>query len=79
VIAPSSDGVECGEDISIARCRELLGHEAESMTDHDVEELRQHAHTMAWILVEMYEDHRRSSWVERRAAKARLARAREWV
>jgi hypothetical protein len=47
--------------MSIARCRELLGHEAESMTDHDVEELRQHAHAMAWILVEMYEDHRRSS------------------
>jgi hypothetical protein len=42
-------------------CRELLGQEAESMTDHDVEELRQHTRAMAWILVEMYEDHRRSS------------------
>jgi hypothetical protein len=31
------------------------------MTDHDVEELRQQARAMAWILVEMYEDHRRSS------------------
>jgi hypothetical protein len=60
-MAPSSDGVGCDADISIARCRELLGHEAESMTDRDVEELRQHAHTMAWILVEMYEEHRRSS------------------
>jgi hypothetical protein len=61
VMAPSSDGVECGADISIARCRELLGQEAESMTDHDVEVLRQHAHTMAWILIEMYEGHRRST------------------
>jgi hypothetical protein len=60
-MVPLSDGVVCGADISIARCRELLGHEAESMTDHDVGVLRQHAHTMAWILVEMYENHRRSS------------------
>jgi hypothetical protein len=60
-MAPLSDGVACRADISIARCRELLGHEAESMTDHDVEVLRQHAHTMAWVLVEMYEEHRRSS------------------
>jgi hypothetical protein len=60
-MAQSSDPVVCGADISIARCRELLGHEAESMTDHDVGVLRQHAHTMAWILVEMYENHRRSS------------------
>jgi hypothetical protein len=60
-MAPLSGPIESVTDISIARCRELLGREAESMTDHDVEELRQHAHTMAWILVEMYEDHRRSS------------------
>jgi hypothetical protein len=60
-MAPSSDGAACGTDISIARCRELLGQEAESMTDHDVEVLRQHAHAMAWILVETYEKHRRSS------------------
>jgi hypothetical protein len=60
-MAPLSGPVESGTDISIARCRELLGREAESMTDHDVEVLRQHAHTMAWILVEMYEHHRKSS------------------
>jgi hypothetical protein len=61
VMAPSSDGVGCDVDISIARCRELLGQEVESMTDHDVDVLRQHARSMAWILVEMYENHRRSS------------------
>jgi hypothetical protein len=60
-MAPLSGPVESGTDISIARCRELLDQEAESMTDHDVEMLRQHARTMAWILVEMYEEHRKST------------------
>jgi hypothetical protein len=44
------------EPISIERCRELLGEDAESMTDQDVEEIRQHAETMACILVEMYQE-----------------------
>jgi hypothetical protein len=43
------------EPISIARCRELLGEDAESMTDQDVQEIRQHAETMACIVVEMYQ------------------------
>ena len=47
------------EQISIARCRELLGDEAESMTDRDVVEIRRHAETMAWIVVEMFQDHYR--------------------
>lgn len=47
------------EPISIARCRELLGEEAESMTDHEVALIRRHAETMAWIVVEMFQDHRR--------------------
>ncbi len=45
------------EPISIARCRELLGDEAESMTDQEVVEIRRHAETMACIVVEMYQDH----------------------
>jgi hypothetical protein len=48
------------EQISIARCRELLGDEAESMTDQDVVEIRRHAETMAWIVVEMYLEH---TWI----------------
>jgi hypothetical protein len=60
-MAPSSDGGGCNADVSITRCRELLGQEAESMTDHDVEVLRQHAQSMAGILVEMYEEHRRTA------------------
>jgi hypothetical protein len=42
--------------ISIARCRELLGDEAESMTDHDVEDIRRHAETMAYVVVEIYQE-----------------------
>ena len=45
------------EPISIARCRELLGEDAESMTDQDVEDIRRHAETMAGIVVEMYQEH----------------------
>jgi hypothetical protein len=42
------------EPIPIARCRELLGEEADSLTDQEVASIRRHAETMAWILVEMY-------------------------
>ena len=49
------------EPISIARCRELLGEDAESMTDQDIEEIRRHAETMACIVVEMYEEQCRVS------------------
>ena len=49
------------EPISIARCRELLGEDADSMTDQDVEEIRRHAETMACIVVEMYQEHCRAS------------------
>ena len=49
------------EPISIARCRELLGEDAESMTDQDVEEIRQHAETMARMVVKMYQEQCRAS------------------
>jgi len=49
------------EPISIARCRELLGEDAESMTDQDIEDIRRHAETMAWIVVEMYREQCRAS------------------
>ena len=51
--------VERAEDIpepmSIVRCRELLGEEAESMTDQEVALIRRHAETMACIVVELYQ------------------------
>ncbi len=44
--------------ISSARCRELLGDEADSMTDQDIEDIRRHAESMAYIVVEMYQEGR---------------------
>jgi hypothetical protein len=49
------------ELISIARCRELLGEDAESMTDQDIEDIRRHAENMACIVVEMYQEQCRVS------------------
>jgi hypothetical protein len=49
------------EPISIARCRELLGEDAESMSDQDIDNIRRHAETMACIVVEMHQEHRRVS------------------
>ena len=47
------------EPISIARCRELLGDEADTLTDQDIELIRRHAETMAQVVVEMFvESHR---------------------
>jgi hypothetical protein len=55
--------IECTDDgpepISIARCRELLGDEAEALTDQEVALIRRHAETMACMVVEMYLEHAR--------------------
>jgi hypothetical protein len=61
VMAPFGDPIECDTDISIARCRELLGAEAEPMTDYDIADIRRHALAMAHIIVEMYEEGCKSS------------------
>ena len=44
------------EPISLERCRELLGEEAESMTDQEVASIRRHAETMTCIVFEMYQE-----------------------
>jgi hypothetical protein len=46
------------EPISIARCRELLGDEADTLTDEDIVLIRQHAETMAQVVVEMFVESR---------------------
>ena len=57
------DFVDCEDDrpepMSIARCRELLGDEADTLTDQDIELIRQHAETMAQFVVEMFVESRR--------------------
>ena len=57
------DFVDRGDDrpepISIARCRELLGDEADVLTDQDIELIPRHAETMAQVVIEMFVETRR--------------------
>jgi len=46
------------EPISIARCRDILGHEADTLSDVEVEEIRRHAEAMAHVIVEMFLEQR---------------------
>ena len=39
----------------------MLGEDAESLTDQDIEDIRRHAETMAHIVVEMYQEQCRVS------------------
>ncbi len=41
------------EPISIARCRELLGSEANGLSDVEVDQIRRHADAMAHVVVEI--------------------------
>ena len=49
------DVLDCAEpepeSISIARCRELLGDDAEMMSDEEVVAVARHAETLAHILI----------------------------
>jgi hypothetical protein len=59
----SMDFVDRGDDwpepITIARCRELLGDEADTLTDQDIELILRHAQTMAQVVVEIFVETRR--------------------
>ena len=46
------------EPISIVRCRALLGDEADTLTDEDIDLIRQHAETMAQVVVGMFVESR---------------------
>jgi hypothetical protein len=46
------------EPISIARCRELLGDEADGLLDRDIDRIRRHADAMAHVVVEMFLEQR---------------------
>ena len=46
------------EPISIARCRELLGHEANRLSDIEIDQIRRHADIMAHVVVEIFLEHR---------------------
>ena len=42
------------EQISLARCRELLGDEAADLSDAELNAIREHAQAMANVLVELF-------------------------
>lgn len=52
-MADLSERERVPEAIPISRCRELLGDEAEGLSDGEVEELRRHAQAMAHLVVEI--------------------------
>ncbi len=53
---------EDGPDgITLARCRELLGSDAQALTDREVALIRQHAEPMAHIVIDQYLGGRRMS------------------
>jgi hypothetical protein len=46
------------EPMSITRCRELLGDDADGLSDTDIECVLRHADALAHVIVEMYLEHR---------------------
>jgi len=42
------------DQISIARCRELLGDDAAGLSDEEVDRIREHAEAMAHVLIEVF-------------------------
>jgi len=46
------------ELISIARCREILGHEADGLSDGELDQIRRHADAMAHVIVEIFLERR---------------------
>jgi hypothetical protein len=50
---------ETNDEISIERCRELLGDEAIDLTDDDVDRIRHCADVLAEAVVEMFLDEKR--------------------
>jgi hypothetical protein len=47
------------ESISIAQCRELLGEEAEMMSDEEVLAIAHHAESLASVVIELAMQHDR--------------------
>ena len=44
------------DELSIDRCRELLGDEAVDLCDDDIDRIRRYADTMARVVIEMFLD-----------------------
>jgi hypothetical protein len=48
-------------EVSIERCRELLGDEAVGLSDEKVDQIRRHAETMARVVIDTFLEHRPST------------------
>lgn len=46
------------DSISIARCRELLGDDAEGLSDQEIDLIRQHAAAMADVIIDIFLERR---------------------
>ncbi|HLG54824.1 MAG TPA: hypothetical protein VI485_05810 [Vicinamibacterales bacterium] len=42
------------EPMSIARCREVLGQEADGLSDREVDRIRRHADALAHVIIDMF-------------------------
>ncbi len=49
------------ETISIARCREILGAEANALSDAEIEVIRRHADLLAHVVIGLFVSERSSS------------------
>jgi hypothetical protein len=49
---------EIHEPLSIARCLEILGHDAEGLSDSEVDQIRRHADAMARVIVDIFVEQR---------------------
>jgi hypothetical protein len=45
---------DIADDNTIARCRELLGDEADGLSDEEIDHIRRHADAFAHVIVEMF-------------------------
>jgi hypothetical protein len=46
------------DEIAIERCRELLGHEGDDLSDEQVTHIGRHAEAMARIVIELFLENR---------------------
>jgi hypothetical protein len=49
------------QSLSLTRCRELLGDDADGLSDQDVERVRDHADTMAHVVIALFLQQQRHS------------------
>lgn len=49
---------DLADEDTIARCRELLGDEADGLSDEEIDHIRRHVHAIAHVIVEMFLEQR---------------------